>query len=335
MHKNKLNKGFTLIELLVVIAIIALLIGILLPALGKARGSARQLKDSSQVRGILTGMVTWAQNNRDRYPLPSAVDREDATLNVGENIREKDLTRHAFSLLIFNGTVPPEILVSPAEANGNISPWRGYELDQPKGSVQPKFALWDPKFAAYPTDEPIGGAPAEVGGFSYAHVPMHGARQNRWANTFQAQEAALGNRGPYNWQGGGPAVPGQWSLRDGDNFGALSLTLQIHGNRLRWSGNVGYNDNHVNFETRADPDELIFTFSGLSPGEKSRADNIFVSESDLDRQNLNGACNGPRGMGRATVQDGGPGTALAQTNEWLVGITAASNNGRQLTLFGD
>jgi prepilin-type N-terminal cleavage/methylation domain-containing protein len=63
--------GFTLIELLVVIAIIALLIGILLPALGKARATARRVTCDVQQRSLLTAFMGYANDYRDILPDPN------------------------------------------------------------------------------------------------------------------------------------------------------------------------------------------------------------------------------------------------------------------------
>src|SRR5689334_1119167 len=46
-----------------IIVVMGGVVAAVLPSLGSARQSARQLKDSTQVRGIQQGLTAWAQNN--------------------------------------------------------------------------------------------------------------------------------------------------------------------------------------------------------------------------------------------------------------------------------
>jgi len=72
-YKIKKQSGcpaFTLVELLVVISIIAMLLAVLMPALGKARDSAQKTVCKTNLHGLGLATLLYLQNNDNRFPAP-------------------------------------------------------------------------------------------------------------------------------------------------------------------------------------------------------------------------------------------------------------------------
>jgi prepilin-type N-terminal cleavage/methylation domain-containing protein len=284
MQSNRNKKsGFTLVELLVVIAIIALLVGILLPALSKARKNANQLKDLTQARGVAQGLIQFSASDDGNYPLPSRLDPSGFTEDVQAGNDQRDRSGAIYSILVSSDIIVPEILISPAEQNGAIQAYEGYEFAAPEGANNERLALYDPKMKGTPRNEASGVQGIEqfngIGHTSYAHATPFGARRANWRNTTSTSIPIVANRGPVYEDTETPDQTEGWTQVENSELGENSAANQLHGAFGRWAGNVVYADNSGSFEREPDPSAATFNdTTGTNP--IAQRDNIFVDETN-------------------------------------------------------
>jgi len=122
------KRGFTLVELMVVISIIALLMGLLLPALQGAMDTARAKKDSTNLRGQHQGIATFAAAFNNDWPVPGEIAR--AAINTpqgqvfmwgkGDPQNFKNNTADLNNCMTALDYWVEEILVSPCEVSRDI-----------------------------------------------------------------------------------------------------------------------------------------------------------------------------------------------------------------------
>ncbi len=295
------TRAFTLVELLVVIAIIAVLVGLLLPALAKAQANAKTVKDSTQVTQIHKAFMIAANDDAaGRLPTPGLINRLAAVIGTqavqmqgqGAQDYSKNNSANLYSAAVAREMFNTDILIGPTEVNPIVVEKKDYDFTQYDPSAD---KYWDPTLFMNIHLSPGGNNPFCHSSFSHQH--LFGDRKKiSWRNTSDSSKPLVGTRGTKD------------GVLSGDDF-KKSPTLQLHGSKKEWEGNVCFGDNHTEFLLSFYPNQVSYECAQLNLSK----DNIY--KCDYDCTTASGAQ-----LGQGTPAN----TATQKSGDAAIGITIGS-----------
>ena len=307
------KKGFTLVELLVVIAIIALLMGILMPALSKVRQIAFRMVCGTNLSGIGKAMVLYANDYEDEFPRAGgrtsewsdqisdyAAPNRFQAFQIGADGTGGYVTiTSSFYLLIRYTEVTPSSFI--CKSDGGVSEYNPVD----DGVAFEVTDLWD--FGPTPTNEHCSYAyHLPYGQYALTSSSEPGlavaADRNPWIEG-PGYVPVMENFAAFNPTGGREAVNfGNSPSHQGDSQNVLFVDIHVSQEK---SSACGVNDDNIyTYSTSGSLGDSRGTVPTPGTSPSNRSDSYLVND-----------------MEGGTAPQKGRACFLAQTPVWINGST--------------
>lgn len=245
-----LHKNWTARELVSVLILSVFLLALCLPLSDASARSSRRMQNSTQLRGVHQGLVTYANSNKNWYP---GIDSK------GQTIALSSLTSQPY---------PP---FSQDEDYENITVEGRYWKLLDGDYFTPEYAISPYETGSNITEYP-GTGPVVQDNYSFAmlQLPPTGARRQEWRQTLNSQSIVMSDRNTGTASQTFGYHNDRWESSSA--FGCSYNHRQPYLKIGHWVGNVLWNDNHVAFEATdtlatdydgvATPDDRLFQAAG-------------------------------------------------------------------------